>query len=222
LHDLEEVNARESTSSDEFVEKFNQQLELERIASYNACAMIAFFFSYTDLIFDTLFALSLRSTMSFQEFRARSWRERFTLVLPVTQERQLSHMYQQLLRIKQTWRDVPLHGFGGNAALLVPVPGLGLIPTSFESTSTTVHFSHTPIREENARQVLALLSSFDAWLAENERTRYAVLYTQSGLEIPFSQVRVEEIRTWMSSPEAFKNALNNEKSYRQYLLDQYQ
>jgi hypothetical protein len=184
LHDLEEVNAREPTSSDEYVEKFNQQLELERIASYNACAMIAFFFSYTDLIFDTLFALSFHSTMSFQEFRELSWRERFLIVLPVTQEHHLSQMYQQLLRTKQIWRDVPLHGFGGNAALLVPVPGLGLVPTSFESISTTVHFSHTPIREENARQALELLSSFDAWLAENERTRYAVLYTQSGLEIP--------------------------------------
>jgi len=222
LNDLEEVNAGETTSSDEFMEKINQQLELERIASYNACAMIAFFFSYTDLIFDTLFALSLHPTMSFQEFRARSWRERFTLVLPLAQDRHLSQMYQQLLRMKQIWRDVPLHGFGGHAALLVPVPGLGLVPTSFESISTTVHFSHTPMREENARQALELLSSFDAWLAENERTRYAVLYAQSGLEIPFSQERVEEIRSWMSSPEAFKNALTNEKSYRQYLLDQYQ
>jgi hypothetical protein len=83
LNDLEEAIRRETTSSDEFVEKFNQQLELERIASYNACAMIAFFFSYTDLIFDTLFALSLHSTMSFQEFRALSWRERFLIVLPV-------------------------------------------------------------------------------------------------------------------------------------------
>jgi hypothetical protein len=222
LHALEEVNVKETTSSEEFLEKFNQQLELERIASYNACAMIAFFFSYTDLIFDTLFALFLHSTMSFQEFRALSWRERFLLVLPVAQERHLSQMYQQLLRTKQTWRDIPLHGFGGHAALLVPVPGLGLIPTTFESISTTVHFSHTPIREENARQVLELLSSFDTWLAENERTQYAVLYAQSGLEIPFSQERIEAIRSWMASPEAFKNALNDEKSYRQYLLDQYQ
>jgi hypothetical protein len=80
LNDLEEVNAREPTANDEFVEKINQK-----------CAMIAFFFSYADLIFDTLFALSLHPTMSFQEFRARSWRERFTIVLPVTQDRHLSH-----------------------------------------------------------------------------------------------------------------------------------
>jgi len=204
------------------VEKFNQKLELERIASYNACAMIAFFFSYTDLIFDILFALSLHPTMSFQEFRLRSWREQFNIVLPMAQNRHLSQMYQQLLRMKQIWRDVPLHGFGGNAALLVPVPGLGLIPTSFELISTTVHFSHTPIREENARQALELLSSFDTWLSSNERTQYAILYARSGLEIPFSQRRVEEIRTWMSSPEAFENALNDEQRYRQYQLDQYQ
>jgi hypothetical protein len=127
-YQMEEVSTRESTSSNEFVEKINQKLELERIASYNACAMIAFFFSYTDLIFDILFALSLHPTMSFQEFRLRSWRERFNIVLPMAQNRHLSQMYQQLLRMKQIWRDVPLHGFGGNAALLVPVPGLGLIP----------------------------------------------------------------------------------------------
>jgi hypothetical protein len=41
-------------------------------------------------------------------------------------------------------------------------------------------------------------------------------------ESSLSQGRVEEIRTWMSSPEAFKNALNDEQRYRQYLLDQYQ
>lgn len=222
LNDLEEVNAREPTSSDELGEKINQKLELERIASYNACAMIAFFFSYTDLIFDTLFALSLHPTMAFQEFRPRSWRERFNIVLPITQDRHLSQIYQQLLRMKQIWRDVPLHGFGGNAALLVPVPGLGQVPTSFEAISTAVHFSHTPIREESARQALELLSSFDAWLISNERTRFAVLYAQSGLEIPFSQRRVEEIRTWMSSPEAFENALDDEQRYRQFLLDQYQ
>jgi hypothetical protein len=222
LNVLEEVNAREPTSSNEYVEKIDQQLELERIASYNACAMIAFFFSYTDLIFDTLFALSLHPTMSFQEFRAQSWRERFNIVLPVTQDRHLSQIYRQLLRMKQIWRDVPLHGFGGNAALLVPVPGLGLVPTSFESISTTVHFSHTPIRKENARQAIDVLSSFDTWLAGNERTQYAILYARSGLEIPFSQERVEEIRTWMSSPEAFENALKDEQRSRQYLLDQYQ
>jgi hypothetical protein len=219
---LEDVNAKEYMFSNEFAEKYNQQLELERIASYNACAMIAFFFSYTDLIFDIIFAFSLHSTMSFQEFRARSWKERFLLVLPVAQDRSLSQMYRQLLHTKQMWRDVPLHGFGGHAALLVPVPGLGLIPTSFESISRTVHCSHIPVREQNAHQVLELLSSFDAWLAENEYTRYAVLYAQSGLEIPFSQKGVEAIRSWMSSPEAFQNALKNEKSYRQYLLDQYQ
>ena len=222
LSGLEKVNTREPTSSDEFVERINQKLELERIASYNACAMIAFFFSYADLIFDTLFALSLHPTMLFHEFRARSWRERFNIVLPIVQDRYLSQMYQQLLRMKQSWRDVPLHGFGGNAALLVPIPSLGLIPISFESISTTVQFSHTPIPEENARQALELLPSFDAWLAGNERTQYAVLYAQSGLEIPFSQGRVEEIRSWMSSPEAFENALNDEQRYRQYLLDQYQ
>lgn len=222
LAHLEVAKTSKSTSSSEWVEHVNEQLELERIASYNACAMIAFFFPYTDLIFDILFALFRYPAVSFQEFRSKSWRERFTFVLPLTQDRTLAQLYRQLLRMKQDWRDVPLHGFGGTNALLVPVPGIGLIPTSFEAISESVHFSHTPMREEQARQALETFVSFDDWLHQHEQTIYAVLYAQSGLEIPFNLERLGKIRSWMTSPESFQQSLDGELRAREYLRDQYQ
>ncbi len=222
LAHLEEAKTSTSTSSSEWGEHVNELLELERIASYNACAMIAFFFPYTDLIFDILFALYKYPEMSFHEFRNKSWRERFTFVLPLAQDRTLAQLYQQLLRIKQDWRDVPLHGFGGGDALLVPIPGIGLIPTSFEAISGSAHFSHTPMREEHARQALESLVSFDDWLHQHEQTIYVVLYAQSGLEIPFNLERLEKIRRWMTSPESFQQSLDGELRSREYLRDQYQ
>lgn len=203
-------------------ESWNRIIKHMGALSHNTGAMVAFFFSYLELLFDILLAFDPRQTMTFREFRNLTWSERFCTVLPVATDKKIAQIYQWLLEIKRGTRDVLLHGFGGDQALLVPLSGFGLVPVLSEALSGSLHFSWPfPFSEDDARRAIEVFSAFDDWASKDRVAQYALLYAESGFEIPFEQERLDEIRQWMSSPEDFQEALREEAEMRDRLQDLY-
>ena len=200
---------------------FNELIRLEEVISHNASAMIAFFFSYTELLFDVLFALDEGRGMTYSKFRQLDWAERFKKVLPVATERSLGSVYEQLLDIKRTNRNTLFHGFGGESALLVRLAPVGLIPVSYDVLKKSILFSWHPVEESNARMILENCQAFDEWVLRYDRAWYAYTYAASTFEIPFDSKQVKRINGWMSSRQEFLKALEEESQRLDYMLDQY-
>lgn len=191
-------------------------------AFYNTCSMVDFFFSYTELLFDILFAFNSTKTMTYHQFRNLSWKERFNIATnnKISKNPEIEKLYRKLLYVKDTWRDIVLHGFAGEEALLVPLNGVGLVPISYELTSRTAHLSPTS-SEESIRQVLEVFLAFDNWVKNDLDIQYAVLYGESDLEIPFQLERLNEIRSWMTSRGDFENALFIETEMREQWMERF-
>lgn len=202
-------------------EQSNQLAELERTLSYNAAAMIVFYFAYTELLLDILHAFEPFRGQTFQEFRSAKWSDRFKSVLSVSKDKELARIYQALLEIKQNYRDAVVHGYGDAEALLVPLKGIGLVPISYEVASEAPHFSWLPVSEELALRAMQAFKDFDDWLARDEYAGYVVLYAKTGFEIPFQPDRLEKIQGWMKGHEAFKEALEQEAEARGYFDNTY-
>ena len=199
----------------------NRITKLERCASHNACAMIAFYFSYTELLFDILYTFSEKQPLSFKEFRGLTWSERFKLVLPVAGDRALARIYQKLLNLKRQYRDVILHGYVGEEGLLVPLKKLGLVPISYHFLRHSVHYSPYAFDPEGTRDAIEACTQLDKWLDANSMACYAVLYAQTGFEIPYDSTRVGELRKHMTSAIEFKRYLEEEAMARDYFHNRY-
>lgn len=200
-----------------------QEIELEKIVSYNACAMVSFFFSYIEFLMDIVFIFYPLQNLEFHKYQEQSWRERFTAVFPMDKDANLKKIYRKLLEIRNEWRNVIEHGFRNKEeSILIPYPGLGLIPISYVSALKAIHFAQTPSPVNGVQEALDTFSSFDTWAANNQQTLYAVLYAQSGFPIPREEQRLQEIRGWMSSPKTFEQALEAESAAEQDFWDQYQ
>ena len=198
-----------------------RMIRSEQVVSHNACAMVAFFFSYTEFLFDVLFALDEDRSMSYADFRKLTWAERFKEVLPVSDDNTLNQIYDRILHIKRTTRDVVLHGFPDESALLVPFGGTGLIPVSYKTLTESRIFAWNPVGESDAHEMLEACQAFDDWLTSSDPAWYAYRYAESGFEIPFASKGVERVNSWMSSHDEFEEALRLEAECRDYLSEQY-
>lgn len=82
------------------VKLYNQEREYERIATYNACAMVSFFFSYVEFLMDILFIFYPVEHLSLHDFQNLDWRGRFNSVFPVAKDTTIEEIYRVLLDIR--------------------------------------------------------------------------------------------------------------------------
>ena len=202
-------------------DQLNTIIRMEEVVSHTASAMIAFFFSYTELLFDVLFAFADDRGISYLEFRQLTWAERFKRVLPVSTDRGLSVLYNRLLAVKRTTRDVVFHGYGGEPALLVPSGNFGLVPVSYEVLTDSVLFSWIPVGQSDAREMLDSCQTFDDWVESDDRAWYAYKYAESCFEIPFGSTSVQRVKSWMASRDDFLAALEEKGIVQDHLMEQY-
>jgi hypothetical protein len=196
--------------SSELGKQLTWSLAHSRALSRVAAPMVVFYFSYTEIILDIMFALSERKSMSWHEFRSLHWDDRFKQTLQPSSDHELNTLYQRLLELKRTLRDPLVHGYGCEEALLVPMPHFGLIPVSYAPWAKRFHLPSSPVPDEMAAGARETFDLLDKWLESHEDPMYALLYARSGFPIPFGEAGLKEIRGWMSSPEEFEAGLQRE------------
>ncbi|BCL83668.1 hypothetical protein ccbrp13_61330 [Ktedonobacteria bacterium brp13] len=213
-----------TTKLELLTDSVNDTLRLERVASYNACSLISFFFSYTELLIDIMFIFHIYDPANnpWDRFRQKPWADRFKTVFPVSTDPSMAKIYRNIREIREEWRNVLLHGFQEEAAYLVPIPSVGVIPISYQKASKSIHFSVNPSPENGEKKALETCTAFDEWCKKNHKALYALLYAQSDLPIPLTMTRVEQIRGWMISPDIFEEKIRGELQWQQWTLDLYQ
>jgi hypothetical protein len=201
--------------------ELNYLLEWERRLSHSAISMIVFYFSYTEIIFDIIFALNEKRISSWTDFRKLRWDKRFKEVLPVAMDTELHDIYQKLLELKRTLRDPVVHGYGCEEALLIPMTYFGLIPVSYEPYAERFRLPWITAEEKLVSRAKDIFDQFDRWLDCDDKAQFAILYAKSGFPIPFQEKRLGEIRSWMSSRERFEQELIDEADIQDGIQDQY-
>lgn len=204
-------------------ERFTKETE----RSLQGYAMVGFYYSSLDSLFNVFYALGNRSFdvdmedlplgERFYRFRRQSWRERFKAVMPVGQRPELNRIYDKLLRLKMNLRDELFHGFDGDENLLVFFEGVGLIPISYEALSRSIHF--TPLFADTPfiDKAIQTFDEFDSWLQNNSPWSFYIQYAKSSLVIPFYGERLEELKQAIASGStAFKKWLDNKVEYLDY------
>jgi hypothetical protein len=183
-------------------------------ASHDAAASLLFFFAGTETLFDIAYAISDIQQKSYFQFRKMSWAERFKAVFPVGSDCHLHDVYRDLKTLLDEFRHEIAHGLGGSNAVLVGVPGVGVIPVSYEKNRSVVVTAAriaSPrssdiflVETESIPQIMACLDRFDAWMEDNLFGWCVKRFAESGLLIPFHAKRIQEIRRHLESKEQFE------------------
>jgi len=178
-------------------------------------AMAGFYYSSLEFLLNVFYAFSDRN-LDFLTFRKSSWQERFLAILPVADKPDLARIYEKLLHLKTDFRDELFHGFGGAENLLVNLPGIGLVPISYEASTRSIHFSSLTMDASFVDAAVQTFDEFDVWLQNNLPWSCYVEYAESGFEIPFYGKGLEEIKRVVEHPDDFSEWLDEEAVYRDY------
>ena len=206
---------------DQIVEQLNELIRADTALAYNGYAMVGFYFSSLEVLFDVMFALSGGTGEDYLTFRQGTWAERFKTVLPPSSSSELNSLYGRLLAIKRDFRDNIFHGLGGDESLLVLLGREGLVPVSYESLTRALHYRPTTMDTELVRDALSLFNEFDNWLESNEPYSLCLEFASSGFDIPLHRERREEIQAAMTSPDNFRAWLEEQSRIVDYLSEQY-
>ncbi|MCD4669347.1 MAG: hypothetical protein K8S14_02755 [Actinomycetia bacterium] len=182
----------------------NGQLNRSRDIEYNLLASIVFFFSLTELVFDSCFSLTDRKEMRFDDFRRLDWSECFKLFIAPSGSRSLENLYGKIIVMRTFYRNIPVHA---SPTFFFNFDGFGLIPSSYERLNDS-HLSHKLLFDENEQKFLIdTIEKAMVLLKEHDNTRHGYLYAQSGLPIHIAKEAVEEIKKYMHPISVFEEEL---------------
>lgn len=198
----------------------NSWLKKDTERVLNAYAMVAFYYSAMEVLFDVLYTVGDRRE-DFWSFRELTWRERFVTVLPVEDKPVLERIYSRLLSCKRNFRDQILHGMGGEANVLVHHTDVGLVPISYEYLTQSAHYTAVSKDVRLANEAIQAFDDFDSYLEKDARLSRCLAYAKSGMIIPFYGEQLRTLKQALDSPADFQEWLHDEEDYSDYLDEQF-
>ncbi|MYE46223.1 MAG: hypothetical protein F4X25_05635 [Chloroflexi bacterium] len=205
----------------QFEHELKRQLDSRERLAIDGYAMVGFYYSGLESLFDVIYALSEERPCSFSEFAAMTWAEKFKAPFNITDPPVKKH-YDELLDLKRQFRDPILHGLGKELRFLLPVPDLGLVPLSYENLTRSVHYTPSIADDVWVRRAASAFDAFDGWLRETEPYQYALMFAEAGFPVPLIEQRADCIRASMTSVDDFAAWIEAEHRGAQYLRDRYQ
>jgi len=191
--------------SDDFAGlNLNRYFDRSRNIECNLISSVIFFFSLTEVIFDSCFSLCDRKGLSFSEFRHLEWPERFKFFIPPNENTSLNELYGKLISIRTFYRNIPVHA---SPTFFFKMEGFGLVPSSYERLNDP-HMSHKSFFDENEQQsIIDAMNSAIKLLKEHKNTKFGYIYAESGLPIHIVIEAVDELKNHMNTVEQFKEEL---------------
>jgi len=182
----------------------NEHYRALREAEQNQVVTSLLFFAHTDIILDSCFALQKSGSMRYRDFRALDWDKRFTTVVGHACIRKQATLFSHLSEIRRYYRDIPI----ASPQFLFPVDG-GVLVTATVDRSDNPRLSYR--QRYDTDEGTRILQTFDVTLEllrDSPRTAFGYLYAESALPIHIHRDLREELRTFMSSIDDFKQELD--------------
>jgi hypothetical protein len=182
-----------------FVNKLNYTHSYNQIIESLLIATTVFFFSFTEVIFDSCFSLGDRKGIDYKSFRKLTWEERFKFLIPINEN--LKNVYHKLVFLRKYYRNIPIHS---SPEYFYKFDGIGFIPSDFNNLSNPNNLWPIQFDVKEANNALVLFEQFDKYLRNAEITKYGYRYASSGLPILIKKTEAEKLKLSMTSIEEFE------------------
>jgi hypothetical protein len=175
-------------------------------AVYNAWAAINAYFSWLEHILVLSFAFTRQAPGQetlLNHIRA-TWSGKFRGVFGTTDQKAVQ-LLGTLSEIAETYRNTYAHGGfdKGRATLFIHIDGIGSVPATLTDFRRSPHFELYPFTPESFDAVSSRLDEVDTFL-EQGRTRFAMRWIRSGLDVPFDKESRRQFTNAMKSEERFE------------------
>ncbi len=178
------------------------KFQLNLIGFYNTSAMIDTYFSRLEhlLVISLPFLKFNPEKINLLKFISNNWGDKFKVVFDLKKNNDTKIFYDKLKVIKEKYRNTFSHGGfeKEGASLFFHLPEVGAISASLSKFDKSPHFNFFPIEINTFDEVCKLFDDFDKWLEESTLS-FAVVYANSGVEVPFDKKSISEHNTAMES-----------------------
>jgi hypothetical protein len=192
----------------------NKMVHMKNELFYNAIAMLDSYFSSLEHLFVLIMPLS-RSDLPLVDFISSSWTEKCKLLFDLNSDPEAKKHFDKLHDIKEKFRNFWAHGAfeKKGTSLFIHIPNVGALPVQFSEVKNNPHFDFFPVKESNFKGICKIIDDFERWLrTEKSGLSRAIMYIESGLDVPCDQKSIAEIREAMKSEEKLENLIKG-KSY---------
>jgi hypothetical protein len=185
----------------------------EEIVSY-CFALMTSFFSLTEFIFDVFYLFEPKS-VSRKDFNIKKWDEKFKFLFPIEKNTKLKSLYDDIINIKNNYRNPLTHGLPNRDAYLIPIANK-LIPYSYKNLDKVYHRFFI-IEKEEAINILSVFNQFLTFIENNDPYRSYTYFIKYTFPIPASREKIDAIRQKMKDFEAFKEYIDGVVRYHDLL-----
>jgi hypothetical protein len=182
----------------------SREIRYDNGISNYSFAMVVAFFSLQEHILDVFYAF-IKDGAGFLDFmQSGRWREKFLAVFGPLQVKGLNEIYEGLLKAREGYRNSLAHGLADWPGVMVPLPGLGLVPLSLDYLGGSPHYSLFPVGEDDAMKMKDVFERFLRIISMTNPWRFYLLYLESGLPIPATKIELTRIKNEMTTYHHFR------------------
>lgn len=192
----------------------NEMVHMKNELFYNTIAMLDSYFSSLEHLFVLIMPLC-RSDLPLVDFIGSSWTEKCKLLFGFDSNPEAKKHFDKLHNLKEKFRNFWAHGAFGKkgTSLFIHIPNIGALPAQFSKVKNNPHFEFFPVKESSFKEICRTIDDFEKWLrTEESGLSKAIIYIESGLDVPCDQQSIAEIRTAMKSEKKLRNLIEG-KSY---------
>lgn len=200
------------------VNVYNKKFNIENKLSKYTFALILSFFSILEFILDVFFIFE-NHKKKFLEFKKEKWIKRFKIVFNLKNNIKIKKLYDELINIKNNYRNPLSHGLYNEVNILVFLPTIGLVPLSYEYLLNKVQYNYIEIKKEDALYILRIFKEFFKIIENEEPYNFYNLFLNYGFPIPVNKNELSKIKNKMTTYEEFKEYLDKRSRYEDMIIN---
>lgn len=189
----------------------------QRQAEYFAAAAVDAYFSRLEHLLALMLPFFACGPIDLLNFLGSYWNDKFKLLFPLQKDPSASMVYQNLLRIKETYRNVLSHGgiARDGSTLYFHYPKVGALPAYvLRKDRHVVQIGIFGIAQDRFEDICEKFDDADKFIM-SARRGMPFMAIKGGLDVSCSRDSIREYQLAMSSKKMFEHFMD----YRTYISD---
>ena len=199
---------KEEPSFTSIVNSINYMTRMEREGAYYTVAMLDAYFSKLEhLLVLVIPFLEFDCTKeNLVDLISTNWNAKYKRIFDLKTDHKAKILFDRLTTVREKYRNPVTHGDfeKRGASLYFHLPGLSAVPVCLSSFKDSIYYSFLPVNMDSYKDICALLDEVDAFL-RNGKTKYGVMFAETGLDVAFSKESLAEYTVATESDDKFKS-----------------
>jgi len=208
---------KEKTPIGEATTFIDHKRVVEMEIEYYAFAQMNSFFSILEFLLDCFFAFK-QPNLAFKDFQKLNWTEKFKIVCDL-QNGTLKQLYDDIVFIKEEYRNPLSHGLNNEVNFLVKLEGEGLIPINYEFLTDKPNFSLMTIPFSKCLFIQKTFKETIQFFSKETPYKYYMDFVSNDFSIPLEKSLIDEIKTNMTSEDNWKKYIDERIYWRELSMN---